>query len=78
LGVDLSFGNSSTPKKTGEVHERIGSLGRPAGRRSESPREVEAQEGRGLEVSLNRSFEVRTLTGSKALKWGVRLGVLSR
>jgi len=31
-----------------EAQERIGFLGRPAGRRGETPREGKAQEGRGL------------------------------
>lgn len=69
--MDLSFGRSSTVSENGEAQERIGSLGRPAGEKKEAPREEEAQEGRGLETGLNRLFEVRTIAGSKALKWGV-------
>jgi hypothetical protein len=61
-----------------EAHERIGSLGRPAGKKSESPKEEKAQEGCGLEASLNRLLEVRTLAESKALKQGVLAGVLFR
>lgn len=61
-----------------EAQERIGSLGRPAGRKKETPREEKAQEGRGLGAGLNRQPEERTLAGSKALKQGVFVGALFR
>jgi len=53
-----------------EAQERIGILGRPAGRRGEIPREGKAQEGRGLLHEKNIEQECLTLTGIKTLKWG--------
>jgi len=57
-------------ERKGKAQERNGSLGRLASRKKETPREAEAHEGCGPGFGLNRQAWVRTLTGSKALKWG--------
>jgi hypothetical protein len=72
------FRNRPHDRRSEEAQERIGSLARPAGRKRETPKEEKAHEGRGLDAGLNRLAEDRTLAGSKALKWGVLAGTLSR
>jgi len=61
-------------KEDVKAQERIGSLGRPAGRKKEPPREEKAHEGCGPGTGLTRQAWVRTLAGSKALKWGAFSG----
>jgi hypothetical protein len=41
------------------------------GEEGETPREGKAHEGLGSRIGLNRRTGVRTLAGSKALKWGL-------
>jgi hypothetical protein len=41
------------------------------GREGETPREGKAHEGLGFRIGLNHRTGVRTLAGSKALKWGL-------
>jgi hypothetical protein len=48
-----------------------GPVSRDTGRQKErAPKEGEAQEGRGLPGGITTFWEIRTLTGSKTLKWG--------
>ena len=41
------------------------------GKERETPREGKAHEGLGLQYGLTHRLGVRTLAGSKALKWGL-------
>jgi len=66
--VDCPLGERSIPLKYEEAQERIGPLGRSAGKKKEAPREEKAQEGRGLGVGVNSQPEERTIAERKALK----------